>query len=51
MGNVVGDFVMSFVIVPSAHDLFGLRVVQGGEGAVRQLANQVLGAVDFKGVK
>jgi hypothetical protein len=25
--------------------------VQGGEGAVRQLANQVLGAVDFKGVK
>ena len=45
---MVGDFITGFVVVPLAHDLFGDRVVQRGEGVVGQLANQVLGAVDFK---
>ena len=48
---MVGDFITGLVVVPLAHDLFGGRVVQGGEGVVGQLANQVLGAVDFKWVK
>jgi len=48
LGNVVGDFITGLVVVPLAHDLFGGGVVQGGEGVVGQLANQVLGAVDFK---
>jgi hypothetical protein len=41
-------FVLCRVVVPLAHDLVGRRVVQGGEGLVGELANQVLGAVDFK---
>jgi hypothetical protein len=32
-----------------AHDLFGLGVVQCGEGLVGELAKQVFVAVDFKG--
>ena len=45
------DFVLGCVVVPLAHDLFGLGVVQGGEGLVGELANQVFVAVDFKGVE
>ena len=48
---MVGDFITGLVVVPLAHELFGLGVVQGGEGLVGQFANQVLCAVDFKGVK
>ena len=50
LGSVVSDFITGLVVVPLAHDLFGGGVVQGGEGVVGQLANQVLGAVDFKRV-
>ena len=48
---MVGDFILRGVIVPLAHDSFGGGVVQRGEGVVRQLANQVRSAIDFKGVK
>lgn len=48
LGNVVSDFITGLVVVPLAHDLFGVGIVQSGEGLVGQLANQVLGAVDFK---
>ena len=45
------NFVLGCVVVPLAHDLFGIGVVQGGEGLVGELANQVFVAVYFKGVE
>lgn len=45
------NFVLGCVVVPLAHDLFGLGVVQGGEGLVGELANQELCAVDFNRVE
>ena len=51
LGNVVGDFIPGLVIVPLAHDLFGVGVVQGGEELIGELANQVFFPVDFKRVE
>jgi len=51
LGNVVGDFITGLVIVPLAHDLFGRRVVQRGEGLIGQFANEVFLTVDFKRVE
>lgn len=48
---MVGDFITGLVVVPLAHDLFGVRVVQCGEVVVGQLAHQVFLTVDFKGVE
>jgi hypothetical protein len=42
---------MRLVVVPLAHDLFGVRVVQRGKGLIRELAHQVFCAVDFKRVE
>ena len=44
-------FILRRFIVPLAHHLFGVWIVQGGEGLIRQFANQVFCSVDFKGVE
>ncbi len=45
------DFVVGGVIVPFPHNLLGFRVVQRGECVVGELAKEVPGAVDFKGIE
>ena len=36
------------MVVPSAHDFFGFKVMQSGEGLVGKFAYQVFCAIDFE---